>query len=487
MSNASESHQLHHVQQPGHQPERYESPSSLDEALALLDADADAQLIAGGTDLHVELDRGVSTPKTLIDLTRVAGLDSITESDGQIHLGALVTHNQAATSALVIEGGLPLAQASLEVGSPALRNRATIVGNVVTASPANDTISALRALGASVSLASVDGTRTVTLAAFHTGVRSTLRQRNEIVTGISFPRLRAGSDDCGVYVKLGLRRAQAISVVHLAIVCRADSGAPVTEARVAIGSVAPTIITVPEAEAALVSSVIAELSDETIHAVADAAQSVVDPIDDLRAPATYRTDEVEVMARRALAALRAGRHAEMHPLAPPVLGGPSVQVGVGAAVASLAAGDAIDATVNGTAVTAAQHGETLLDWLRDSVGLTGTKEGCAEGECGACTVHLGDTAVLSCLVPAGRAAGCSISTIEGLAARETPVELHPLQQAFVDNAAVQCGYCIPGFLMAGAAMDPDDDVRLGLSGNLCRCTGYYAIETAMREAAGGQA
>jgi len=124
---------------------------------------------------------------------------------------------------------------------------------------------------------------------------------------------------------------------------------------------------------------------------------------------------------------------------------------------------------------------TLLDWVREEAGSTGMKEGCAEGECGACTMLLDGAAVMSCLVTAAQADGRAVSTVEGLD--------HPIQRAFVDEFAVQCGFCIPGFLVSAARLldetdDPDDDqIRLGLSGNLCRCTGYYPIIDAVRDAA----
>jgi len=128
---------------------------------------------------------------------------------------------------------------------------------------------------------------------------------------------------------------------------------------------------------------------------------------------------------------------------------------------------------------------TLLDALREDLGLTGPKEGCGTGDCGACTVHLDGAPVASCLVLALQARGRSVRTIEGLAKGA----LHPLQEAFVRHGAPQCGFCIPGVLMAAAALlattpDPTEtEIRYGIAGNLCRCTGYTKIVAAISEAA----
>jgi carbon-monoxide dehydrogenase medium subunit len=471
--------------------------ASVDEALTLLSESGEsARLVAGGTDLLLELARNVRPSVTrLIDISRVPGLAEITiDGDGIIRLGPLVTHNDAVGSALLKERALPLVQACWEVGSPQLRNRATIAGNVVTASPANDTISALRALGADVTLRSTRGARTVSLADFYTGVRATVMAPDEMLVAISFPAMRP--DQRGIFVKLGLRRAQAISVVHVAIVLGLD-GETVTEATVALGSVAPTIITADEAGAILVGS---DLDEASIGRAAAAAGALPTPIDDLRATAQYRAELIPTMVARALRALRDETHVAQFPSDP-------AQLATGAAfspVVSMRHGpsDPVVATVNGTQVEAAgAAGKTLLDWLRDETGngaagtLHGTKEGCAEGECVACTVYLDGAAVMACLVPAARAHGAEVITIEGLGHPADPDRLHPLQEAFVAAGAVQCGYCIPGFLMSGAMLLDEhpaptpDQVRQGFSGNLCRCTGYYkmfdAIDEAARELASG--
>ena len=144
-------------------------------------------------------------------------------------------------------------------------------------------------------------------------------------------------------------------------------------------------------------------------------------------------------------------------------------------------------TVNGRPVERETDAETrLLDLLREDLALTGTKEGCGEGECGACTVLVDGRAVNSCLVLAPQVDGKSVLTIEGLADGET---LHPIQQAFVDKGGVQCGFCTPGFIMSTVALlrenpDPtDEEILTALEGNLCRCTGYTKIVEAVRAAA----
>ncbi|MER9677535.1 (2Fe-2S)-binding protein [Mesorhizobium sp. M0208] len=151
------------------------------------------------------------------------------------------------------------------------------------------------------------------------------------------------------------------------------------------------------------------------------------------------------------------------------------------------AGVAVSTTINGDHVEyLCQPDETLLDVLRDRLGLTGAKEGCGTGDCGACSIILDDRLVCSCLVLGAETEGRRVETIEGMAHGDT---LDPLQQKFLEHAALQCGICTPGFLIAAKdllAKNPDpteEEIRFGLAGNLCRCTGYDKIVRAVQDAA----
>jgi xanthine dehydrogenase iron-sulfur cluster and FAD-binding subunit A len=465
--------------------EKYLSVSSIAEALeALAEYGEKARIVAGGTDLLIEIERGVRQGiQVLIDITRVPGLDQIQQRGEMVTLGPLVNHNHVVASRLLIERALPLAQACWEVGAPQIRNRATIAGNLITASPANDTITPLMALGAEVTLASVEGERSMPLKDFYTGFRRTVMRPNEMLVGISFPLL--APNERGMFIKLGLRQAQAISVVNTAVVL-AFEGETVTQAAITLGSVAPTIIRVTEAELALIGQT---LTQETIAQVARTAASVPQPIDDVRAPAAYRSEMIKVLVARALRAIAGHETAAHYPQNPPLLWGErGAQVTDNALPQPLMhdPDKPIDTTINGrnVSVTTGQ-GKTLLRWLREDAHLPGTKEGCAEGECGACTVFLDGTAVMACLVPAPRAHGASIVTVEGL---KQEAALHPIQNAFIEQGAVQCGYCTPGFLMAGAKLLEEHpqptqaQIQQSISGNLCRCTGYYKIVQAFIQA-----
>ena len=149
----------------------------------------------------------------------------------------------------------------------------------------------------------------------------------------------------------------------------------------------------------------------------------------------------------------------------------------------------VTVTVNGTAHTHDVEPRTLLvHFVRENVGLTGTNIGCDTSSCGACSIHLNGEAVKSCTVLAAQADGMEVRTIEGMAAADGT--LHPMQQAFMENHGLQCGYCTPGMVMAASSLleenpnPTEEDVRLGLEGNLCRCTGYHNIVKSVLAAAG---
>jgi xanthine dehydrogenase iron-sulfur cluster and FAD-binding subunit A len=526
----------------------YFQPTTLDETLALLAEHAGrARVVAGGTDVLVELQRGVKPTDTLIDITALRELRYVRHDGSRLNIGGLATHNDVIASEACVRYALPLAQACWEVGAPQIRTRATIAGNLITASPANDTITPLLALDAEVVLVSKTGERVVPLHEFYPGFRKTVIRPDELLREIRVPALN--NNQRGLFIKLGLRRAQAISVIDIAIVLTfadippADQSAIynlqsaiVKDVRITLGCLAPTIVRAPSAEAYLRGK---QLDSNVCAEAGRLACSDVAPIDDVRGSAAYRLATLANLVENGLQCIAESREREGWPEKPVLLetleepraknqepGGsqPTLYGGSSVSAPVLRPISAIITTINGQRYTLENaHTLSLLDALRESAGLTGTKEGCAEGECGACTVWLNGQAIMSCLTPAPQAHGAEITTIEGLAAQTMNDErrtmknqsdqvggqiaiqaeagidspfvvrrssLHPLQQAFIANAAVQCGYCIPGMLMAGAKLldehsHPDlDQIQVALSGNICRCTGYRKILDAVLAAAG---
>jgi xanthine dehydrogenase iron-sulfur cluster and FAD-binding subunit A len=478
----------------------YISAASIEEVLEVLaEKGENARIVAGATDLILEIERGVRKGiDTLIDVTRIPGLDRIVlDEDEFIHLGPLVTHNHCVSSKLIVERAFTLAQAAWEVGAPQIRNRGTVAGNLITASPANDTITPLMALEAHVVLRSKTGERSVLLKDFYTGVRQTVMRPDEMLTDIVFPAL--APNQRSAFIKLGLRRAQAISLVDAAVVLTFEGDEPlpfneslenlqrkVQSACITLGAVAPTIIHVPGAEAYL-SGVV--LSMETIDTAAKKAAETAAPIDDVRSSSEYRKEMVRVCVSRALRSIWMGVEKAKYPANPVLLWGREYSGAAPKLPASIYHMDngggakPIITRINGREYTfTTGHHKSLLRLLREEGGLIGTKEGCAEGECGACTVFLDGAAVMACLVLAPRAHNAEIVTIEGLAIEG---ELHPVQRAFIEEGAVQCGYCTPGFLMSAAKLLEErphpsrDEVQQAITGNLCRCTGYYKIVQAI--------
>ncbi|MCB0118294.1 MAG: FAD binding domain-containing protein [Anaerolineales bacterium] len=460
----------------------YINATSIDEVTQILsEKGASARIVAGGTDLILELERGVRKGvETLIDVTRIPKLKQITiDEDDVIHLGALVTHNDCAASKLIRTRAYPLARAAWEVGAPQIRNRGTIAGNLITGSPANDTITPLMALGAKITLASAKKTRVVPLKKFYLGVRKTVMEPDEMLVDISFPALT--KTQRGTFIKLALRRAQAISLVNAAVILdlRADT---VKSASITLGAVTPIITHAPKAEKYLVGK---KLNEKNIAAAAELAMKSAKPIDDVRGSANYRQEMARVITQRGLTAIRDGKEQSGMPKKPILLVSSETEKN-DSRFAAVFPETPIETTINGKNYTfTSGHDKTLLRLLREEGMLTGTKEGCAEGECGACTVFLDGQAVMSCLVPAPRAHGADIVTIEGLADDE---KLNSVQEKFIEHNAVQCGYCIPGFIMSGTKLLEEkpnptrNEIEQAITGNLCRCTGYYKIVKAIEEA-----
>lgn len=280
----------------------YHAAHDLDEALQLAEQFGPRKrFLCGGTDMMIRLKEDLVKEDVIIDLSRVAELDGVRENSGVIYVGAGTRHADLAVSPLLLEHGRALAIAASRVGGPQIRNLGTIGGNVANASPAGDTIPALIVLDAMVSIASRAGSREVAVIDFFTGPGRSVLAPDELVTGFHFPA--TGSDELTGFGKLGSRQAMTISTANMAFYFRIGVGRRIAEARIAFGSVAPTVIRAHKTEE-LFRQLPPILSWDAIRGAAQMAWKEVSPIDDLRATAVYRKEAtVGLLAEGAYEAL----------------------------------------------------------------------------------------------------------------------------------------------------------------------------------------
>lgn len=277
----------------------FEAPGTLEAACELLaQANGEARLMAGGTDLLVKMKRGLAAPRLIISLSRIAPLHQLGPLNNGMKLGAGMTMSQLAGDAAVASGWQALAEGAGAVGGPVIRNRATVGGNVVNARPCADTLPALMALGAKATLRSQRGERVVELDGFVKGPGQCELAADEILTSIELPALppHAGS----AYLKITRRSAMEVTMVGCAAsVVLDEHKATMTRVRLVFTSVAPVPLRIPTAERMLEGQA---PSQGALQAAAEEARRVAPAITDHRAPQDYRKEVVAVTARRALAA-----------------------------------------------------------------------------------------------------------------------------------------------------------------------------------------
>ena len=282
-------------------PVDYLSPTTIGEVLEFMQLHRDKgyRLLAGGTDLIVRMKESIEKPEVLIDLSRVEELARIEERTNAIHLGAMVTCARIILSELLNQRAEILVAACQRMGSPQIRSRATLGGNIANASPAGDTIPPLLALGASLELQSHSGSRTVPLDAFFRGPRETILAPDELIIAIQFPK--PAPEEKGFFLKLGQRSAMSISKISVTGQLHLNMGR-ITWARIAYGAVASTPIRAHAVEDFLRGK---PLTPATIQQAAELAQQTVSPITDIRSTESYRRKMSSVLLRRGLEGLMA--------------------------------------------------------------------------------------------------------------------------------------------------------------------------------------
>src|SRR6266851_2653729 len=382
---------------------QYKVAKTVREAASLMAAaKGKGRILAGGTDLLVQMKSGMVAPGVIVDVKKIPEMTTITETKGSFRIGAAAPAAVVGEHKKLKKTWPGVVEAINLIGSTQVQGRASAGGNLCNASPAADSVPALVAAGAVVTIQGPKTRRQVPVEKFAAGPGKTTLKPGEIVVSLTLPTRPRGAGDA--YLRLIPRTEMDIAVVGcgVSLVMKGDI---CVSARVGLGAIAPTAFHTKHTE-----------------------------------PGTLKMAKIHVTT-----------------------------------------------TINGAPTEfLCEPSQTLLDVLRDNLGLTGSKEGCGSGDCGACSVTIDGRLVCSCLVLAPEAQGAKVETIEGMASGD---KLHPLQKKFIEMAALQCGICTPGFLVASRALlerntnPTETEVRFWLAGNLCRCTGYDKIIHAVLDVA----
>jgi len=277
----------------------FHQPVSVNDAITLLVQKSNAAVMAGGTDLLVEMKKGLRSHEDVVSLAKITELRQITEDKDSLSIGACTTHSEVIASPLVGKFAPALAEAASRIGSDQVRNTGTIGGNICTAASCCDSAPVLLALNASVEITGSQGLRVEPLTAFFTFNKKTILKQDELVTRIIIPKSGPGTGVC--YEKFGLREAGSISVVSVAARMR-FAGDTCTDACIVIGAVAPTPKISSQATGMLIGKKISDFAENSpfLEVAGDAAVRDSIPIDDIRGGAQYRRDVLKVVAVRAI-------------------------------------------------------------------------------------------------------------------------------------------------------------------------------------------
>ena len=459
----------------------YYQPQSLDEAFGLMEKyEGRARYVAGGTDAMIRVKQKIWQPEALISLRWVEALCGIKKTGNSLRLGSMTLWREIETDPLVASHCPALADAAPMVANPQIRNVATVGGNLCNAAPSADGAPPLMVMEAVLTISGPHGEREVPISEFFKGPGQHCMQPGEVLTAITIPEMPMHTGMA--FLKSG-RVTQDIAVANVAV-CIEMEGRVCKKCRVAAGAVGPVPMELHGVELFVEGK---EITQDLLLEIQDKAAGEVTPITDVRSTEIYRRTVTGVMVKRAIeqAMERAKYEAESRDVAVSPAVPQDMEPTVGLYDSPLR--KRVRFNLNGQAVEAEVMSHKMLsNVLRDTFEFTGTKEGCGQGECGACTVLVDGESVNSCLYPAFEVDGKTVTTIEGLVGEGN--RLDPIQSAFVENGGIQCGFCTPGMIMSTKAMlkrnahPTEEEIRKGISGNLCRCTGYVQIVESIKQA-----